>query len=145
MKICRRSFTSWPRSLKKVAAFDFISVLLYDPADQVMRLHILQSDRPLNTGIGPDHPPPDSPGGWVWQSQEPMVISDYGQETRFPRITPVSRAYGMQSGCYLPLTTLQRRLGAINFASARRAPMTPGTCACSPRSRAWWPWRSRTS
>ncbi len=109
-------------SLKKVVPFDFISVILYDPADQVMRLHILESDRPLSTGIGPDHPPADSPGGWVWQSQQPMIIPDYEQETRFPRITPVWRAYGMRSGCYLPLTTPQRRLGAINFASVRPRP-----------------------
>ena len=106
--------------LKQVVAFDFISVMLHDPVNDVMRLHILQSDRPLNTTLGPDHPPSDSPGGWVWQSQEPMVIADYEQETRFPRIAPVWRAYGMRSGCYLPLTTPQRRLGAINFASARR-------------------------
>jgi formate hydrogenlyase transcriptional activator len=105
--------------LKMVVTFDFISVMLYDPADKMMRLHIMESDRPLSTGLGPDHPPSDSPGGWVWQSQEPMVIADLNQETRFPRITPVWCAYGMQSGCYLPLTTPQRRLGAINFASAR--------------------------
>jgi formate hydrogenlyase transcriptional activator len=105
--------------LKRVAPFDFITVLLYDPADHVMRLHILESDRDLNIHSGPDHPPSDSPGGWAWQSQEPMVVADYEQETRFPRITPVWRAYGMKSGCYLPLTTPQRRLGAINFASAR--------------------------
>jgi hypothetical protein len=40
-----------------------MSVFLYDPADHVMRLHILQSDRPLNTGLRPDHAPSASPGG----------------------------------------------------------------------------------
>jgi formate hydrogenlyase transcriptional activator len=104
--------------LKSVVPFDIIGVLLYDSADDVMRLHILEADRALNTVIARDHPPADSPAGWVWQSQEPMVISDYDQETRFPRITPVWRAYGMRSGYYLPLTT-QRRLGAIQFASVR--------------------------
>src|SRR5271166_871374 len=75
--------------LKRVVPFDFISVMLYHPADNVMRLHILEADPALSAAMGPDHPPSDSPGGWVWQSQEPMIIADYEHETRFPRITPV--------------------------------------------------------
>jgi formate hydrogenlyase transcriptional activator len=104
--------------LRKVVDFDFISVMLYDPASDVMRLHILESDKPMNIGSGPALSPAQSPGGWVWRSQEPMVIPDYDQETRFPGITSTWRAFGMRSGYYLPLTTPQRRLGAINFASA---------------------------
>src|SRR5262249_6071381 len=100
--------------------------MLHDPAADVMRLHILESDQPMNIGHGPSLPPSQSPGGWVWRSQEPMVISDYEQETRFPDITPTWRTYGMKSGYYLPLTTPQRRLGAINFASAR--PRTYDKC-----------------
>ena len=105
--------------LKRVVPFDFISVLLYDEALQMMRLHILESDRALDAAMGPDHSPSESPGGLVWQSQEPMIISSYDDEKRFPSMTPVWRAFGMKSGYYLPLTTPQHRLGAINFASAQ--------------------------
>ncbi len=66
--------------LKRVVPFDFISVILYDSALQMMCLHILESDRPIDTAMGPDHPPAESPGGLVWQSQEPMIISDYEAE-----------------------------------------------------------------
>jgi formate hydrogenlyase transcriptional activator len=45
---------------------------------------------------------------------------------RFPQMTPTWRAFGMRSGYYLPLTTPQRRLGAINFASA--SPRTYDSC-----------------
>jgi formate hydrogenlyase transcriptional activator len=112
-------FHELAQRLRRVLEFDFISVMLHDPADDVMRLHILESEQPMSIGIGPTLPPSESPGGWVWQSQEPLVISDCEAETRFPRIKPTWRAYGMKSGYYLPLTTPQRRLGAINFASAR--------------------------
>ncbi len=112
-------FHELAQRLRKVLEFDFISVMLHDPAADVMRLHILESEQPMNIGSGPSLPPARSPGGWVWQSQEPLLISDYEQETRFPDITPTWRKYGMRSGYYLPLTTPQRRLGSINFASAR--------------------------
>jgi formate hydrogenlyase transcriptional activator len=121
-----RLFHELAQRLRKVIEFDFISVMLHDPAEDVMRLHILESDQPMNIGLGPSLPPSQSPGGWVWRSQEPMVISDYEQETRFPDITPTWRTYGMKSGYYLPLTTPQRRLGTINFASAR--PRTYDSC-----------------
>jgi formate hydrogenlyase transcriptional activator len=121
-----RLFHELAQGLRKVVDFDFIGVILHDPADDVMRLHVLESERPMNVGTGPNLPPAQSPGGWVWRSQEPMVVSDYDQETRFPEMTPTWRAFGMRSGYYLPLTRLQRRLGAINFASA--SPRTYDSC-----------------
>jgi formate hydrogenlyase transcriptional activator len=105
--------------LRKLVEFDFISVMLHDPAEDVMRLNVLESDQPMNIGIGPNLPPSESPGGWVWQSQQPLNIPDYDQETRFPKISATWQRFGMKSGYYLPLTTPQRRLGTINFASAR--------------------------
>jgi formate hydrogenlyase transcriptional activator len=119
-------FHELSQRLRKVVEFDFISVMLHDPAKDVMRLHILESEQPMSIEIGPSLSPSQSPGGWVWQSQEPIVISDYEKETRFPQFIPTWRAYGMKSGYYLPLTTPQRRLGAINFASAR--PRTYDSC-----------------
>ncbi len=105
--------------LRPVVAFDFISVLLYDEARNMMRLHLLESDQADPVGAEPHLTPLESPGGLVWQTQQPLVVPDYEQETRFPELVPIWRAFGMRSGYYLPLTTAQRRLGAINFASTR--------------------------
>jgi formate hydrogenlyase transcriptional activator len=112
-------FHELAQRLRKVVEFDFISVMLHDPSENVMRLHILESEQPMNIESGPSLPPSESPGGWVWQSQEPLIISDYDAETRFPQFMATWRDFGMKSGYYLPLTTPQRRLGVINFASAR--------------------------
>src|SRR5262249_53146826 len=46
----------WQR-LRQVVEFDFISVMLHDPAEDVMRLHILESEQPMNIGAGPRLPP----------------------------------------------------------------------------------------
>jgi len=119
-------FHELAQRLRKVVEFDFIAVQLHDPEEDVMRLNVLESDQPMNIGTGPALAPSDSPGGWVWLSQEPLIISDYDRETRFPQLTSTWHSYGMKSGYYLPLTTPQRRLGAINFASAR--PRTYDAC-----------------
>src|SRR6516164_1306156 len=103
-------FHELAQRLRKVLEFDFISVMLHDPAADVMRLHILESEQPMSISSGPSLPPSQSPGGRVWQSQQPMLVSDYDQEERFPDFTPVWRQFGMKSGYYLPLTTPQRRL-----------------------------------
>jgi formate hydrogenlyase transcriptional activator len=110
-------FHDLARRLRLVVPFDFITVLLHDPAEDVMRLHIMESEEPDHVRLGPNTTPVESPGGQVWQTQLPLVIADYELETNFPRLIPVWRGFGMRSGYYLPLTTAQRRLGTINFAS----------------------------
>jgi formate hydrogenlyase transcriptional activator len=112
-------FHDLAQRLRPVVPFDFITVVLHDAAENVMRLHIMESAQPQSVRLGPETAPAESPGGWVWQTQEPMIIPDYEHETRFPRVAHVWRGYGMRSGYYLPLTTAQRRLGTINFASSR--------------------------
>ena len=107
------------RRLRPVVPFDFISLMLHDDDDDVMRLHVLESERPHQVYHAPDAVPAESPGVVVWRTQQPMLIADFEQETRFPDMTPVWRGFGMRSGYYLPLTTAQRRLGTIHFASAR--------------------------
>jgi formate hydrogenlyase transcriptional activator len=107
--------------LRRVVPFDFLFLLLHDPAENAMRLHVLESGRPEAVSVPHGPTPLDSPSGLVWQTQQPMVIPDYEQETRFPHMTPVWRERGIRSGGYVPLTVAGRRIGTINFART-----TPG-------------------
>jgi formate hydrogenlyase transcriptional activator len=118
-------FRELAERLTRVVPFDFISVLLHEPAENVMRLHILASAEPGLVRPGPRLAPLESPGGWVWQTQQPMMIDDYEKEERYPGMKQVWRELGMRSGYYWPLTTAQRRLGAINFASATQTTRGP--------------------
>jgi formate hydrogenlyase transcriptional activator len=57
-----RLFHDLAQRLRKVVEFDFISVMLYDPADDVMRLHVMESEQPAGIisgeGLG-------GPRGWT--------------------------------------------------------------------------------
>src|SRR5271169_4076856 len=62
--------------LRAIVPFDFLNLVLYDAASNTMRLHILET----TTGIEPDvpetgFPKEDSPSGWVYSHQEPLVIA----------------------------------------------------------------------
>jgi formate hydrogenlyase transcriptional activator len=98
-------------------------LLLHDPERNVMRFHILEApDRNFCDPLGgQDLPVDESPGGWVWQHQQPLVVSNLAMETRFPRATDTVCQQGVKSYCVVPLTTAQRRLGALGFGSLQEA------------------------
>src|SRR3979490_1011275 len=59
--------------LHSVVDFDFLTLILHDPARNVMRLHILETDHPTDAPIVNELPVEGHPSGWVWQRQEPFV------------------------------------------------------------------------
>jgi formate hydrogenlyase transcriptional activator len=60
----------------------------------------------------------ESPGGWVWRTQQPLLI-DVERETRWPQLLEGLRAHGVRWACLLPLTTARRRLGAVGFTNSQ--------------------------
>jgi formate hydrogenlyase transcriptional activator len=101
--------------LHSVIDFDFLTLVLHDAAKNVMRLHILESRIPVEKHTGSEVPIEDSPSGWVWENQQPFVISDLEEETRFPDFMQRLRGYNVRSMAIIPLTTAQHRLGAMCF------------------------------
>jgi formate hydrogenlyase transcriptional activator len=102
--------------LRAIIPFDFLTLVLYDAATNTMRLHILETA----AGIEPIVPemefsPEESPSGWVYVHQEPLVIPDVNEETRWPKIMDVLKRNHVLSSSWLPLTTAQHRLGALMF------------------------------
>ena len=105
------------RHLRPVVYFDFIKLLLYDADKHVMRLHVLDSPHTRSTYPGYDVSVEESPGGWAWRTQNPVVVPHVDEETRFPALIEVLRQDRVKSFCALPLTTSLRRLGALVFGS----------------------------
>ncbi len=101
--------------LHSVIDFDFLTLVLHDPVRNVMRLHILETRIPGEKHVGTETPVEGHPSGWVWQTQQPFVVSDIEEETRFPEFLQRLREYGVRSLAIIPLTTAQRRLGAMGF------------------------------
>jgi formate hydrogenlyase transcriptional activator len=110
-------FAAVAERLGKRAAAEFTNFALHDPARNVMRLHVLEG----NDLAGPpiEVPVPDSPGGIAWQTQQPLVVPDVNAETRFPSVVNLLRERGIRSYCALPLTTADKRLGALGLGSLR--------------------------
>ncbi len=107
--------------LRAVVPFDFLGVLLHDPAADVLRLTVFVS----GDGDGETHRcltvrPDESPSGTVWQTQRPMLVPDLAAVAdRYPAMRPVWAELGMRSAYYLPLGTARRRLGVVYFGSRR--------------------------
>jgi signal transduction protein with GAF and PtsI domain len=81
-----------------------------------VRLHILKAYEPT-----PHHwvafPVGVAPAGLVWQTQQPLILSDVAAEKRWPRFMEQVRPYGGRCSCQLPLTTARRRLGTLVLVS----------------------------
>src|SRR5580692_11116322 len=99
-----------------VVDFDFLTLVLHDPVRNVMRLHILETRLPTPAKrTGTETPMDGHPSGWVWQSQQPFVVTDTEEDRRFPEFLQRLREVGIRSLAMVPLTTAQRRLGAMGF------------------------------
>jgi len=106
--------------LRAVVQFDFLALVLHDPARNVMRLHVLDAHHATEKVTGTELPVEGTPSGWVWQSQQTFVVADTTQDTRFPEFMQHLIREGVRSIAWLPLTTAQRRIGALAF--GRQAP-----------------------
>jgi formate hydrogenlyase transcriptional activator len=111
--------------LHRLLDFSYLGVMLYDPAKHVMRLHNLEGSPHGPLRPGAEFAVEDIPSGWVWQHQQPLVISDLGREIRFPRATQALREYGLGSFCSLPLSTAHRRLGTLAIGRPERGGYSP--------------------
>ena len=106
--------------LPSIVPFDYINVVLHEPTRNVMRLWLLVASVPSTISPGLEMPVGESPGGWVWTHQQPLTVNDLSQESRFPKLMSILRENGVKSFCAVPLTTAQRRLGAMGFGSLQQ-------------------------
>lgn len=110
--------------LRSLLNFTYLSLVLHDEQRGAMRLHVMEgggswlTSRPADEGfyMGID----DSVSGWVWREQRPIVIAELRDDRQFSRaLLDVLVGLGVRSFCSLPLTTVHRRLGALNLGNAR--------------------------
>jgi formate hydrogenlyase transcriptional activator len=113
-------FDDLAHRLPRIVPFDYINLVLHDADKNVMRLHLLSAPVESTIKPGAEFPVGESPGGFVWQTQEPLIVNDITLESRFPAVIPRLRANGVQSFCTVPLTTALGRLGAMGFGSLQK-------------------------
>jgi formate hydrogenlyase transcriptional activator len=101
--------------LHAVLQFDFLALVLHNPATNTMRLHILETHEPHESESASEFPVDASPSGWVWQNQQPFVSLDTSKDPRYPDFMQRLQSEGVYSFASVPLTTAQHRIGAIGF------------------------------
>jgi formate hydrogenlyase transcriptional activator len=110
-------FRDLAQRLPRVVPFDYINLVLHDPSRNTMRLRLLVAPDDATIRAGEEFPVDDSPGGYVWKTQEALIVNDISLEHRFSRLISRLRDNGVASFCVVPLTTALGRLGAMGFGS----------------------------
>jgi len=121
-----RDLTSLLTDLKErlhlVVRFGAVHIVLRDEKRNLMLRHILVSPGQLREQPITEIAMEEAPSGWVWQTQEPMLITDIAAyERRYPQVIAELREHGIKAAYILPLTSQGRRLGAIVFITRRES------------------------
>ena len=103
------------QSLQRVVGFQYLGLMLHDPARNVMRLHALTATEPVTVEDSATLPIDEDPAGWVWLSQKPLVISTIVGETRWPKSIERARRRGLCSLFLVPLSSGEHRVGVLGF------------------------------
>src|SRR6266478_5365907 len=109
--------------LQRVVRFDFVGTSCYDHERGAVRGAMLETG---STALVPreEMVAKETPHAIVIESQQPLIVSDTGAETRWPERMAMIRNDGIGSFCVLPLTTIHTRLGTLGFARRDRATYT---------------------
>jgi formate hydrogenlyase transcriptional activator len=102
--------------LHLVVRFDYLACVLHDATSNTMRRHVLETTEPIPAQIPDSFSVAEDPAGSVFQARHPLIISNVAEESRWPQLPERAKPFGVNSCCYLPLTTARRRLGALVFA-----------------------------
>jgi formate hydrogenlyase transcriptional activator len=101
-----------PRILN-LTGCDFLKFSEHDPSQNCMITHYW--NRNQESGQCDAFAVDECVSGWVWMHQEVVIISDVEKEKRFPLGMQELRKHGVRSYCVLPLSTSERRFGALGL------------------------------
>jgi formate hydrogenlyase transcriptional activator len=112
-------FHALAECLRPVVGFDHLSVVLYDPNRDVMRMYVLDSEvsSPVMRA-GTEFAMEDSVAAFSMANAKPTIIPDLNRESRFPKAIKLLLDHSVRSLCSLPLITPRRPLGGLNFGNS---------------------------
>ena len=102
--------------LHLVVRFDYLACVLHDSSSNTMGVHVLETTEPIPAPAPGPASVEESLGGIVLQTQHPLIVSNVAEESHWLRFLKLAKLFGVNSSCYLPLTTARRRLGVLVFA-----------------------------
>jgi formate hydrogenlyase transcriptional activator len=103
------------RELRDVVEFYYLGIGIYDEKTHELEIKCFDHEgAPIEV---PKFAPEETLTWWVYQHQQPLVVPDIDEETRFPRAVETLKKHGIRSVCSLPLTTTHRRVGGLAVGS----------------------------
>jgi formate hydrogenlyase transcriptional activator len=103
--------------LRELFDFSFLNYAIRDDHEHVMRVYMVDED--LHAPDPAELSTDESPAGWVWSQQQPLVVSDLQVDDRFRTALDLYASRGFRSLIVLPMTTARRRLGTLCFGSTQ--------------------------
>src|SRR5574337_425784 len=114
-----RLFYDLAHRLPRVVQVNYVDLSLHDPIKRVMRLHTIQANVPADLIGGYEVGIEQCPAGFVWHTQQPLLVQNLSDERRWPKVIEAMMEDGTKSFCFIPLTTARGRLGAMGFLSLK--------------------------
>src|ERR1700740_3268981 len=105
--------------LRRVVEFDGFGVSQYDESTGKIHWHVSVRSKEKDVVLPSECSQKKSMTCWVYEHQQPIIIRDVDDETRFPDTIAQLRKYCIRSVCMLPLTTVHRRIGSMFISSER--------------------------
>lgn len=109
--------------LRELTNCDVISFALYDATQNRIVTDFWKQGH--ETGLGKSFSVDESPSGWVWQHQEPLIVPELERETRFANAVHELQDLGVCSYTILPISTSKHRYGALGIGGNRAAALSP--------------------
>lgn len=113
-------FHALAECLRPLVNFNYLSVVLHDPARHVMRMYVLESDVSSPMQAGMEFAMEDSVAAFSMLNARPTIIPDTEREPRFRKTVKMLSDHGVRALCSLPLITPRRRLGGLSFGNAEK-------------------------
>src|SRR5262249_10693709 len=105
--------------LRRFISFDYVLVDIF--ASETNGVRWLMFDAPgKNDETFPEFQVDETPAGWVYANQAPMIIRDWEKETRYPRLRDFLAQHNIRSTCVLPPSTVHRRAAVFVMGISRR-------------------------
>jgi len=116
---CQSLERRFASDLRRVIDFDYLNFVILDETNCTVEWRLFESTVKSPAIFEADLPTDETTSGWVYEHQQLLVIGDWDQESRFPGLKRILGELNIGSTCTLPLTTVHRRSGVIEFGSSR--------------------------
>ncbi len=104
--------------LRKLIKLVTVQVTLYDAEAGAVLLRLIDPPQETNANSHPEESLDDVPSRVVWREQQPLIVSVADDAARFPKYVAWMHALGLEREYVVPVSSAERRLGAIGFGSA---------------------------